>query len=101
MLTLADSPTGSPSSRLTVSLSLSPDIPPEAEQVTREPTESMLNPVIAIYLSSGRLWSSFLLITRVIFLAKKKIGIVSGVGKRSQNVSLSFDEIKRCLVGKK
>ncbi len=33
----------------TVALSLSPDPPPEAEQDTREPTEPILNPPIAIF----------------------------------------------------
>ncbi len=49
LLTLSDSSAAATGSRSTVALSLSPDPPPEAEQDTREPTEPILNPAIAIF----------------------------------------------------
>lgn len=49
LLTLSNSSAAATGSRSTVALSLSPDPPPEAEQDTREPTEPILNPAIAIF----------------------------------------------------
>ena len=49
LLTLSDSSAAATGSRSTLALSLSPDHPPEAEQDTREPTEPILSPAIAIF----------------------------------------------------